>query len=223
MKDKPILFSGEMVKAILDGRKTQTRRVMQPQPPLHWKRMDMETMIGKGWRREYAVGWRLWVRESAYIALPNFSDGGNVKDDQGRLRTVGWAANMSVDTVRAATDYGVKKTPSIHMPRWASRITLEVTAVRVERVQDITEQDAIAEGIANNCEGNWQTCPGCYRLDRCLAEGEYLHYGRDKDDFPAANARESFQSLWDKINARRGYSWESNPYVWVVEFKQVKP
>lgn len=200
MKEKPILFSGEMVKAILDGRKTQTRRIMKPQPPAHWQPMDMETMIRKGWRREYAVGWRLWVRESAYIAPPNFSKDGNVKDDQGRLRTVDWAATMSADAVRVATDYGVKKTPSIHMPRWASRIALQVTAVRVERLQEIwtrtyTFDDLFAEGMAQ-----FATWDGKGGIPTPLSE---------------------FIPLWNKINAKRGHSWESNPYVWVVEFKQV--
>jgi hypothetical protein len=86
--------------------------------------------------------------------------------------------------------------PSIHMPRWASRITLEVVAVRVERVQDITEADARAEGIA-----------------------AYVEYGGGSVETLIQGNRHSFRELWDSINASRGYGWDANPFVWVVEFQ----
>jgi hypothetical protein len=93
--------------------------------------------------------------------------------------------------------------PSIHMPRWASRLTLEVTAVRVERVADISEADARAEGITDG------GCLTCGKNEPCGC------------DDPKPDARDSFVWLWDSINAERGYGWSVNPFVWVVEFKVV--
>ena len=103
--------------------------------------------------------------------------------------------------------------PSIHMPRWASRIDLEVTGIRVERVQDATEGDCIAEGMEGvGCEhglaeltGAGYNCTDCYNSGWVEPPG--LH----------------FMELWDSLNAKRGYSWESNPFVWVVEFRRVEP
>jgi hypothetical protein len=147
-KERPILFSGPMVRAILAGRKTQTRRAVKGA----WEFNGDES--GCGWeppRCPYgAPGDRLWVRETAYIAAPNFGEpgDGNCRDYEGRPRVVGWAASMDGESVRCATDYGVKATPSIHMPRWASRITLEITDIRVERLTKISSEDAAAEGFA---------------------------------------------------------------------------
>ena len=95
---------------------------------------------------------------------------------------------------RCRLDYGVKWRPSIHMPRWASRITLRVTNVRVERVQEISEEDALAEGV----------------------------YGDEAAPFDQATATMCFEALWDSINAKRGYGWDANPWVWVVEFERVE-
>lgn len=208
--ERPILFSGEMVRAILAGRKTQTRRIVKPQPvaPLrfsidrpavggsvayfayvdaggvHHNELSAECRYGQ-------PGDRLWVREAAYIAPPNFGDDRdcNLTDYEGRPRVASWAATMDSDSVRCATDYGVKCTPSIHVPRWASRITLEVVAVRVERVQDISRDDVQAEGVESKA---WDS-------------------GLRKD---------AFSALWDSINGKRA-PWASNPWVWVVEFKRV--
>lgn len=205
-RERPILFGGEMVRAILDGRKTQTRRILKPQPPGD-ARMDSIRADGAevGFTTKECVsplvrcphgqpGDRLWVRESAYIAPPKFGDDAdcNMKDDQGRPRVVGWAANMDSDGVRAATDYGVKCTPSIFMPRWASRLTLEITGVRVERLQMISGADILAEGIADAGE-----------------HGELIEVDR-------------FVTLWDTINGKRA-PWAGNPWVWVVEFQRVLP
>lgn len=211
VKDHPILFSGEMVRAILEGRKTQTRRIVRPQFTRLWgygvkhgdDRFSCHVNIAEpdgSWKWLYCPygqpGDRLWVKETAYIAPPNFSENTwNVTDDQGRKRVVGWDASMDSDGVRCATDFGVKKSPSIFMPRWASRITLEVVSVRVERVQEISEADASAEGVS--------TSEGYIDGDWCLA-----------------TARDNFRFLWDEINGKRA-PWASNPWVWVVTFKRV--
>lgn len=209
MKERPILFSGAMVRAILAGRKTQTRRVMKPQPVL----ADPESYGGArleigpdGYggivqenvngtysfpvRCPYgAPGNRLWVRETW---AEEFVDG------------VGEHYVYRADGERDREWFaGGRWRPSIHMPRWASRITLEVTGVRVERLHDITGEDARAEGIeVPRC-----ACEVCARTSAiCTADAsEYV---------------QGFASLWSEINGRE--SWDANPWVWVVEFRRVE-
>ena len=166
-KEHPILFSGEMVRAILNGRKTQTRRVVTQA-----KMQDAtEDVIGLLWRAgeircPYGTrGDSLWVRET-FAIWGQFQDGP--------------AYCYRADGDKA----GIMWKPSIHMPRKASRIMLSVERIRVERLQNITEDDAAAEGIERNS--------GPYILD--------------------------FARLWDQINAKRGHTWSSDPWVWVVEF-----
>lgn len=195
MTEKPILFNGDMVRAILDGRKTQTRRVLKVAPG-DWfvdapTRIKCHALDGGcyGFASENATykcpygkpGDSLWVREtwsgsteSSYIYKP--SEG----------HRIWYRANND----RPTWAEGHWK-PSIFMPRWASRINLEVRAVRVEQLRNISEADARAEG----------TNPSIV--------------GRDLDHL---KYRAGFMALWDSINAKRGYSWESNPWVWVVEF-----
>ena len=172
MSERPILFSAEMVRAILEGRKTQTRRVMNPQPPL------------ENISCPYAVD-RLWVRES--FAVHSF--GGAGENEWVRLRYP--ADGKTVEYKRAGKLPGGKremnkKLPSIHMPRWASRINLEVVNVRAEKLHEISPFDVEAEGSP---------------------ESETVFGG--------------FVRLWDSINGPRGYSWDVNPWVWVIEFKTV--
>lgn len=197
MTERPILFSTQMVRAILDGRKTQTRRVVKPQPtaknfcsttgtlirPQH--RMTPDLLIE--WESPYGQpGDRLWVRESIRPIL------GYAKDQQGRFPIIYRADQNGFDDDRAAG----KPIPSIHMPRWASRILLEIVAVRVERLIDISEADATAEGI------------------------ETMFLG-DTDEMKRLGARVAFKSLWESINGHG--SWAANPWVWVIEFKRVTP
>ena len=157
-------------------------------------------------RCPYGVpGNQLWVRESAYIAPSGFGDwlDCNRLDDQHRPRVVGYAASMDGDSVRCAEEYGVRKTPSIHMPRWASRITLEITDVRVERVADISEEDAAAEGVAPmDFKGTLNGEP---------ARGVIF------------DPRKAFAVLWDQLNADRGFGWDANPFVWALTFRHVAP
>lgn len=193
-KERPILFSGEMVRAILDGRKTQTRRIVKPQPPSHVReirvgmfepvviRKGMEEpgtpVFGfadeeRGWKCKYGKpGDRLWVRETWFCITGEPGPiSCNYKADFGEHRFAGFWK------------------PSIHMPRWASRITLEITGVRVERLNDISEEDAIAEG----CQ--------CSGVPSSLTN------------------RGAYAKLWESINGKG--SWSLNPWVWVVEFKRV--
>ena len=220
MKEHPILFSGPMVKAILDVSKTQTRRVMKPQPTIHpsppcnpdynvsierwmWK-LGNEAPQDLLDRCPYGQpGDLLWVREKFLVW--EGGAGGLDPDSLTYQDDPQWEHqlfdNGELDDALPPEDDGVvgrwKVHPSIHMPRWASRITLRVTDVRVQRVQEISEEDAIAEGITR-----W--------------EGDRLQRG-DK------GARNDFSRLWDSINAKRGYSWESNPFCWAITFERVTP
>lgn len=202
MKEHPILMSAPMVRAILSGNKTQTRRVVKPQPPAgyrQWGRCingnaaftDHPLQGEKGnvinVKGPYGdVGDRLWVRESMHmdkdgVWLYSADDDSVGCDRADESAMISWAHHKESEHC-----------PSIHMPRWASRITLEITGVRVERLQDIGEADAKAEGVAA-----WHD----------TANGTVY--------------RPEFQMLWDRINSKRGYSWASNPWVWVVGFKKV--
>lgn len=191
MKERPILFSAPMVRAILSGTKTQTRRVVKDGPALHQGHTAWEMT-----RCPYGQpGGVLWVRETW-----RHIEGGAVYD----------AAGGVMDAFDSETIYRADKPhahgpwkPAIHMPRWASRITLEVTGVRVERLQDISEDDCLAEGIANVVRENLP------RIQQC---GEYDAIDVD----PVAE----YQSLWESINGPG--SWDTNPWVWVIEFKRTE-
>lgn len=206
MKYRPILFSGPMVRALLDGRKTQTRRVVKPQP----RRVDGGVPFGDAPASAHAEpgsmmmrcpygkrGDRLWVREA--WAESDMADGTPVIAYRaGGCIAIGKNDPHGPDyLIRAYTFnedvHAEAWRPSIHMPRSASRITLEVTGVRVERLQDISEADAIAEGIQ-----------------------ELIDAGVDHDGTP----RDTFRKLWESINGPG--SWESDTWVWVVEFRRVE-
>lgn len=226
MKERPLLMSAPMVHAILAGRKSQTRRIIKVQPP-----MGCEYFInGNGTHAvcfaegtiktpnpvcvpptptskdhrlpcPFEVGMRLWVRETTIISPKHFNDGSdcNAHDSDGVPRIVQY---LATHPNREASDwYKLKATPSIFMPRWASRITLEVTGVRVERVNEISEADCSHEGIR------------VFEADREIKPGE--------DRISDAIYRDQFVKLWNSINAKRGFTFESGPYVWVVEFRKL--
>lgn len=199
-RERPILFSGPMVRAILDGRKTQTRRVVEPQPEdacfgrncrvapyrtgTEWPFVYYERR-GPCWNSSVPLrcrfgrpGNRLWVRETWFSSTPKTPSRVHyAADDLIRLEDGLFA--------RAVCN-PPKWRPSIFMPRWASRITLEIVAVRVERLQDISNEDCFAEGLPADSE-----------------KGNRTWYG----------------DLWESINGKG--SWDLNPYVWVIEFKRV--
>lgn len=220
-KEIPILFSTPMVQAILAGRKTMTRRIIKDkyQPVRVEAVNEINYLKPKGWpllqSEEFKdrfcpygkIGDVLYVRETWNL----FSNVG----DCGVGCEYGCQHGKYVFKASGTWDDEAKWKPSIHMPKAAARIWLEVTDVRVERLQDISEEDAKAEGVQRNCEGILSKCPACE--DECKAKDEWFHYTRDLDDFPAFSAKESFESLWQSINGAA--SWNANSFVWVVSFK----
>ncbi|MCA8037066.1 hypothetical protein LGM46_29285 [Burkholderia arboris] len=237
MKERPILFSGPMVRAILEGRKTQTRRIIKlphNNPLGAWE----PTTAGAGsvkyaggtptpelaaiWHTRTGdcyvcphgdVGNSLWVREThevRRIGTETFEGarpmrryaGIAYQADNGRAEV-----DIDLDTFQAL--YAKESrgwTPSIHMPRWASRITLEITGVRVERLQSISESDAIATGI-ETFETDDPDLHGMWR-------------DSSEEGMASGNPIGSFLTLWDGINAARGYGWDQNPWVWAIDFRR---
>ena len=210
IKERPIIFSTPMVRAILDGRKTQTRRVIKPQPEYN----ENEGFCWRGWATGIAFpgkrkdanfsdrcpygtpGDRLWVRET-FAETDTAEDSPVVAYKAGGSILIGRDHPNGNDFLLCGTeserDIDVEQwKPSIHMPRWAARILLEITSVRVERLQEIGENDALAEGIP------WR--------------------GLDHE-----TARGAFRELWDSINAKRGFGWGNNPWVWVIGFNSTAP
>lgn len=204
--ERPILFSGSMVKAILEGRKTQTRRVVKGEP------VDMVRFIGSDNKPTGEYGWcsherviskhvtcpygnpgdHLWVRET----FRAFNDGDTF-----------YRADQQEDYIPVHADdepEDWKWQPAIFMPRSQSRITLEVTAVLVQRLQEITEEDAKAEGVEP------QVLNGAARgLGDALGVKPLVYMS-------------AYANLWNKINGKK-HPWESNPWVWCVEFRTVAP
>ena len=220
-RERGIVFSGPMVRAILDGQKTQTRRVVKNTTDrtvsVRWHKGEVFPGPGiyEGWVREQsglmlllptrcpfgAVGDRLWLRETTWFRE---KDGITWYDDKqfrlhhtcmlgAKLYTP--AKEMEAISHLEWKSFGFKRRSSIHMPRWASRITLEITGVRVERVQDISDDDVVAEGVIH---------------DR--GDGETWYDGKHQHIYAEA---------WDKINGKK-HSWESNPWVWVISFRRLE-
>ena len=212
MKERPILFSGPMVRAILEDRKTQTRKVVKPQPPPNcaylcvamngWAWSDGSTVDYDYFPKDrealmcpYGVpGDRIWVRETFTLQCdvdgdaPPFSDGRPIQrmpDDydfpfrwlQPHYKATDPEPELACERPNCENNEPhCHWNPSIHMPRWASRITLEITEVRVQRLQEISEEDAKEEGVP---------------------------------------------FLWVLLNAKRGFGWKVNPWVWAINFKRV--
>ena len=228
-KELPILFSGEMVNAVLEGRKTQTRRVVKttgeaakhtrnPLPASGrliyknggaWDDSALRTVAiakcpyGK-------IGDGLWVRETWQAISPdeNFHP---MEECEIIYRATdyhpGYCASEYAEVMNLKhnspiydMDIVYPWRPSIYMPRWASRITLEITDIRVERVQDITEQDAIAEGAFPS--GSWGH----------LSEKEV-------SAMKLGSYRCAFANIWNSINEKRGFGWDANPWTWAITFK----
>jgi hypothetical protein len=232
MKERPIIFSNEMVQAILDGRKTQTRRVIKTTKKTEW-------LLTYNWTDEYiknpdnylvddcpygAIGDRLWVREKWRIVgfgedpfVIEYADGVVLEEpgashifDYDNDQYVKLTEQSCADCQNAGImpdndgyyyfENGIVPTrwrSPIHMPRWASRITLEITDIRVERLQEISERDC------------------------CLEVGAELEYPGPGPEPYKRQMKEVFAYTWDSLNEKRGYPWSNNPLVWVIEFKQL--
>lgn len=245
MKERQILFSAPMIRAILDGSKTQTRRVVKAKHLPFLENLLTNFVDGKWNERPFPYGQpgdRLWVREKWGYIDPD-GTGENYANDQGGqgpvtfaaelcqeghpvrdywLRRIAYAATFQEPRFGNGPDKPKRWRPSIHMPRWACRIELEITGVRVERLQDISEADAAAEGIAPNWIGSdltgWNPEEHGYLPHDCDDEGEVP--GVDiYDDCWTANR--CFKRLWESINGAG--SWDANPWVWVIEFRRIKP
>lgn len=219
MKERPILFGGPMVRAIKDDHKTKTRRVVKPQPDI----LASDGTARRYKPLEVVLNGELVVmhgppddpRDARYVDKPIACPYGGVRDRLWVRET--WRADYEHgENTRGAVPPWVeyradtqsdgpadgsadaespKWKPSIFMPRWASRITLEIVDVKVEQVQDISEADAIAEGALPTSAG---------------------------DGYPfAMSARMNFVDLWDSINLKRGYGWAVNPWVWCISFRRI--
>jgi hypothetical protein len=227
MKERPILFSGPMVRAIIEGRKTQTRRILKPafektapvvnlkehgcndpkeysgdyNDPYSWGYPGAEDgadMSIGGWlglnpygmpseKDQFGVyGSRLWVRET-FLEQHKRGFFYKATDENPLPQLYHWR-------------------PSIHMPRRASRITLEITDVRVERVQDISHADILAEGI--NSDDVYEAVDKRQPKNKNYCIGESYRW--------------AYKDLWDSLNAKRGFGWNVNPWVWVICFKRVE-
>jgi hypothetical protein len=235
VNERPILFSGAMVRAIVAGQKTVTRRVLNPQPTRSLPHtstladVDIHHPLGWRWKNGFAsdevggvaelanrwtcpygsVGDRLWVRETwtsgfgregsgSYTILA--ADGAAVLNDRGHEKGPHYNVNDRPP--------GMLWRPSIFMPRWASRINLEITEVRAHRLQEISEADSWAEGV-EAVDGAFDDAQYCTRT---AALGDAI-----------GDARPVFSLLWDSINGKRpGCSWHDNPWVWAVSFKRLE-
>ncbi|MGI4841079.1 MAG: hypothetical protein ACRYF9_26110 [Janthinobacterium lividum] len=214
-KERPILFSAPMVRAILEGRKTVTRREVKKQAALDCLAAGFEpaflALPGNSDLCPYGQpGDRLWVRET-------FTDlrGTGIEhrpDPEGPLQRYAYAADCRPGSYadEARKDYGIKWKPSIHMPRAACRILLQITDVRVERLQ---------AGEGETASGSRYLAEGIYRIHH--GDGDYYFHPFKSEPGPGnwCDPFDAWRELWVSINGAD--SWNSNPWVWVVEFKRV--
>ena len=217
VRGHPILFSSPMVRAILEGRKTQTRRALRGT-----KRYDAvephegypgEWQPWEGGEKHASVvcpygvpGNRLWVRETWAQVYDAGKGSVTVLPPSGEATRLALRKAIYRATSTVPDNAALVWKPSIHMPRWASRLTLEIVDVRVERLQDISEQDAKAEGVEQK---RYMTNPFRRGALHARFSGELSTYG------------EAYALLWDSLNAKRGHGWGENPWVWVIEFARL--
>ena len=257
MAERPMIFGGESVRAIFAARKTQTRRVvsfesLRPEPFGHadveavrleadgfhcragkfnvWSRKPLSCLYG-------VVGDRLWIRETwCELIRPHWEESSLPKDHLSsryglpRRNACAYKAETTPAGEEARADYGYQWKTPLFMPRWASRLTLEVTEVRVERLQDISEADAVAEGcVPRPAAKSWGGFQRHEDGERSFVQGgapssgpppDWMEHPELQTVVPPMSAREVYRCAWDSLNAKRGFSWESNPWVWAVTFRR---
>lgn len=238
-KERPILFSSTMVRAILDGSKTQTRRIIKNQPEIddrgyisdsYWINKPFEGLLlpkiddlvmycpyGK-------PGDRLWVRETWGVCTKGADIMAGTHWENPLYRADADAYGLlGHDGVGPIYQEDVLWKPSIHMPRLASRINLEITGIRIERLQDISEEDAISEGAqwTDNGRRAWAKENATFEELNPVNGWEegWSHTGETDKSKCLSSARNSYGNLWESINGKG--SWDLNPFVWVVEFKVI--
>jgi hypothetical protein len=228
MKERPILFNGEMIRALLDGRKTETRRIIKPQPTgaSHWWQsfaLVADRDVGfypDNYEAEPArlscplgvTGDLLWVRETFVLEnTDDVPDGVPHKIEPGEWGTEVYPHYRATEPEPHIVPPGLEDpyddrtrwTPSIFMPRWASRIMLEITSVRVERLQEIDQAGARAEGTEPvMCD-----------------TGGFEPWGAPCPDEP--NWAYGFRQSWDALYAKRGLGWDENPWIWAIAFQRL--
>jgi len=229
MSIKPILFSTSMVVAILEGRKTMTRRIVSEKIVDQWLEYDEWQLsvapagstlaTPKSFftsRARCNVGCTIWVRETTYL-FGRWAKNGKTKTGKQKYKFVWnqeypvlYAADEKPDKIcKGHEEVGYYKRPSIFMPKSAARIWLKVTGVRVERVQKITEEDAVMEGFAGMECDCLHTNLGYFGCENCLNTGWRI------------SPKTEFSELWDHLNAKRGYPWASNPWVFIYCFSRI--
>ena len=224
MKERPILFNGLMVRALLDGSKTQTRRVVKPSRDINLgcnlapHEIAGEINAGSYLNSPYGQpGDRLWVRET-FSSLESFDFFDSAVPDDVPCQWY-WADGNP--------EWGdwTRPTASIHMPRATCRIFLEITDVRVERLNDISEDDADAEGCerldSGRCKRDLKLCPKCGGTSLHRALGPNGTVIEDVDCRECDTYIKRYRFLWESIYDAD--SWSANPWVWVIEFKKVAP
>lgn len=208
MKERPIIFKDAMIRAILDGRKTQTRRITKPQPELgksfrNWIVDPKEMDIPRSYCPYGIPGDRLWVKENYTWVTLSENDPWEKRFSQLRYVPTEYKhdqAGCKVGMLYRATDTDWENqaswTSSRFMPHWASRILLEITSIKVEQLQEISGEDAIQEG-----------------------------WPRHLELFPDINAEDRpilwFRKLWNSLNSNRCFGWDVNPWVWVIKFRRI--
>lgn len=232
MKERPMLYTGAMVRAVLADAKTMTRRVMKVQPSegstvtveryepaivsrsgelvpgpevfgAHWGDGEFGLVCPYG-----QPGDRLWVRETCRAEELESGQDGVLYLADNHFRPINDTPSDAIQWMKMNVygKQGGTNVPSIHMPRWACRLLLEITDVRVERLQDISNEDCIAEGINRIAHGR---------------EGYFYHHQRtEPDQHNWCHPDDAYKELWESLYGAG--SWDANPWVWVIEFKKVE-
>lgn len=230
MKETPIIFSTEMVRAILEGRKTQTRRIIIPQPKIgvicgNNHQFHSQIVDWVGWKYEGREAWfchkcGVWLHAydewSSHGKICRYGQKGDLLwvrqtfslNYKGQILTKAEKEYLGdlLDIRPVVDSINIKWTPAIFMKKEYASLWLEITGIRVERLQDITEEDAIAEGSPAGAT---------------IASPTIFHKGLPEYKEYPAHYIWGFQRIWDKINTKRGYGWSTNPWVWAITFKRV--